>query len=337
MNITINGETFDLNDRLQWAETPVAAFLSEWTDNNDFVMGHTSGSTGAPKPLQLNKAAMEASALRTNRFFGLKEGDRILLCLSTDYIAGKMMVVRAIVGGLNLVVGSTSSLPLWTGSVRFAAMVPMQVRCLMDDAAGRTRFTSIDTLIIGGSPLDCSLRQDLRKLGRPRCFVTYGMTETMSHVAVADLNETAGSLFYKALPDVTFSADKRGCLVINAPYLLAEPLVTNDVVELASATAFRWCGRWDNVVISGGIKLFPESIERHIAPFINLPFFLCGVPDAKLGSKLVMKIEGSPWNDSDLQIFKDTLKSHLGRFECPRDFIFMNKFHRTSSGKIIRA
>ena len=172
----------------EW-ERDLVFFLKEWINDKEYVTGKTSGSTGTPKTIRLSKKAMIASALRTNQFFQLQKEDNVLLCLSANYIAGKMMVVRAIVGELNLIAVSPSSAPDWDDSVAFAAMVPFQVQNLLASEEGKKRLCSIDKLLIGGSPVSDSLEKELYKLP-VNAYLSYGMTETVSHVALCRIEKS---------------------------------------------------------------------------------------------------------------------------------------------------
>lgn len=312
--------------------------MKTWTNGDDFVWGHTSGSTGEPKNIRLNKEAMKASARLTNRHFGLKEGDSILLCLSTDYIAGKMVVVRAIVGNLRLVVADTKSLPEWDGDIDFAAFVPMQIETLLHhDAQSRERLSKVETMIIGGSPLSQELQKELIDLGAKQAYITYGMTETLSHVAVAHITGSDEDLTYHALPGIEFKTDHRDCLTITAKHICSEDFVTNDVVELIDPQSFIWKGRFDNVVNSGGVKLFPEKIEKKISDIMGSHrFYLKGEPDAKLGTKLVMKIERNEISAKEADDLKEKMKERLSRYEVPREIICVERFTETTSGKVKR-
>jgi len=315
----------------------LVSFLKEWQNNEEYVTAQTSGSTGTPKTIYLSKKAMIASALRTNQFFQLKKEDKVLLCLSVNYIAGKMMVVRAIVGGLNLIAVPPSSSPDWEGSVAFAAMVPLQVQTLLASEEGRKRLSSIDKLLIGGSPVSESLERELCELSI-NAYLSYGMTETVSHVALYKIEKKeTNEKIYHALPGVVFSTDDRNCLVIYAPYLQVEPFVTNDVVTLFSETSFAWLGRWDNVINSGGIKFFPEEIERKIADLLPARFYITSFPDALLGQQIVLKIESKQWSDAEKKIFLQKIALRLSKYEIPKQILFADKFEETSTGKIKRS
>lgn len=330
--LQISGKTISLDDIDQIEGTAIAGFLKEWTNSKDHVIGHTSGSTGKPKEIELRKESMRKSAEKTNKHFGLKKDDKILLCLKTDYIAGKMIVIRALVGGLNLICTEVTSCPKWEGDITFAAMVPMQVETLLHDKEGRERLKRIKTLIIGGGPVSKETREKLIELDGPKCYVTYGMTETLSHVAVAEI----GDKEYKALEGIEFGTDDRGCLTIEAKHIQQEPFVTNDVVELADIHTFVWKGRWDNVINSGGIKLFPEEIEKKLSGITKQRFYITSKPDTLLGEKTVMMVEGERWSEAEENEMAEQMKKRLDKYEIPKEIIFMSKFEETRTGKIVR-
>ena len=331
-----NGQTHPLSDPRTWAGTPIESFMQAWTNDKNYVTGHTSGSTGLPKEIKLDKKAMSASARHTNQHFGLSEGKTILLRLSTEYIAGKMVIVRAIEGNLRLIVADTCSLPEWEGRIDFAALVPMQVEKLLhQNAESKKRLSEIGTIIIGGSPLSKLLQKELVEAGCQSAYTTYGMTETLSHVAVAKINGS-GDLNYQALKGITFTTDSRGCLVVKAPHLQTDPFTTNDVVELKGDKEFVWKGRWDNVVNSGGVKLFPETIEKKIAHLINRRFYLTGEEDERLGSQLVLKIEGEEFGSRELENLRAHISESVGKYEQPRKIIFVRHFQETRTGKVKR-
>ncbi|MCR5568386.1 MAG: AMP-binding protein [Paludibacteraceae bacterium] len=333
---TYNGQTHALSDQSAWEGTPIAQFMETWYDGESYVIGHTSGSTGIPKEIMLDKKAMEASAQLTNQHFGLTEGKSILLCLSTDYIAGKMVVVRALTGNLRLIVADTKSLPEWEGHIDFAALVPMQVEALLHhNAESKKRLSEIGTIIIGGSPLSESLQKELIEAGCKSAYTTYGMTETLSHVAVAKITGD-GKLSYHALKGIKFDTDDRGCLVIHAPHIQKAPFKTNDIVDLADGQSFTWKGRWDNVVNSGGIKLFPESIEKKINQLIDSRFYLIGEQDERLGSQLVLKIEGIEPAREKVEQLKAEIAKCVEKYERPKRIDFVSQFEETRTGKIKR-
>lgn len=313
-------------------------FIKTWLDDNSFIEVKTSGSTGTPKIIRLDKKRMVASAKATGNFFDLKPNDKALLCLPCDYIAGKMMVVRAMVLGLNLYSVEPNGNPLESVAnegFQFGAMIPLQVLNSLQNQPNR--FNQIEKVIIGGGVVDNSLLQKLQTCEN-QCFATYGMTETITHVAVKTLNGTHKTNFYNALENVEFSQDERQCLIIDAPYLSDNQIITNDIINLHSKSSFEWLGRFDNVINTGGIKVNPENIESKIANFIKTDFFIAAENDDKLGSQVILLIEESVEKEGeiDLKLLKIHLKSVLSKFEMPKKIYVLPRFERTETGKIQR-
>jgi len=265
----------------------------------------------------------------------LQKEDTVLLCLSTNYIAGKMMIVRALVGHLHLIAIEPASYPTINKPVKFAAMVPMQVETLLSSTEGLEVMSYIDKLIIGGSATSALLETKLQNVST-NCYATYGMTETVSHIALRKINGSDSSDEYRALEGVWFEQDERDCLVIHAPHLQAEPFITNDIVKLKNRNCFEWIGRFDNVINSGGVKLFPETIEKKISSFIAQRFYITSRKDEKLGEKVVLVIESEPFTELKKQQLDVQLNSKLGKFEKPREIIFKQRFEETSTGKVKR-
>lgn len=311
-------------------EKEIGDFLLDWLSPDSELTVRTSGSTGIPIGVALKKQHMVNSAKVTGEYFGLEPGDRVLLCLSTGYIAGKMMLVRAMVLGLEIDFVAPTSGPLdgVTESYKFCAMVPLQLESSIN------RLNQIETVIVGGAPVSSQLR-NLIKLSSTKVFETYGMTETITHVAVRPLNYTdtrSDHYAFEILPDISISQDDRKCLVINAPNISDEPVVTNDIVELISEKEFLWLGRYDNVINSGGIKLIPEHIERKLSSLIKSRFFVSALPDEKLGQKLVLVVEGEEIEGLQELI----LKADLKKFELPKEIYYVPAFKNTTNGKIVR-
>ena len=318
------------------AGNEVAAFLRDWFSPQDYVEARTSGSTGTPKTIRLYKDDMRASARLTCHFFGLGAGTSMLLCLSPAYIAGKMMIVRALESGARLYVEPPSSAPLTYAvvTIDFAAMVPMQVQTLLQSAAGRARLSSIHSLIIGGAPVSPDLEAELSTLP-VACYSTYGMTETVSHIALRRLD--CRSAEFCAIGEVSFSQDNRECLIIHTPQFRCKEFVTNDIVALTDATHFRWLGRYDHIVNSGGIKIRPEELERKMARYIPARFFLTSCPDERLGERLVLVIEGERWADERLTLLKEQWRAAVDTpYHIPREILFLSHLPETSTGKLLR-
>ncbi|HNP33899.1 MAG TPA: AMP-binding protein [Flavobacterium sp.] len=302
-------------------EKPVGDFLLDWFDGKSFIEMETSGTTGTPKTISVSKQAMVDSALATGDFFDLRPGNKALQCLPVKYVAGKMMLVRAMILGFDLEFVAPSSHPLHNNEIDFdfVAMVPLQAQNSIAE------LKKVRKMIVGGAAINKALEKQLLKL-KTEVYETYGMTETITHIAARKLGEKA----FTVLPNVTISYDDRNCLVIHAPRISPEVIITNDIVELVNENQFIFLGRMDNVINSGGIKLIPEQIEEKLAGNIHQRFFIASKPDNELGEKVVLVIEG------EKQDFDDSLYESLGKYEKPKEILFIPKFKETDSGKIMR-
>lgn len=326
----------------------IEEFLTEWKGTGERLLVHTSGSTGKPKPLWVEKRRMEASARMTCDFLGLKEGDTALLCLPLDYIAGKMMVVRTLVRNLQLMTVEPTGHPLSSlpshSSLSFAAMVPMQVWNSLQVPEERERLRQIRHLIIGGGAIDDALAEELK--GFPHAvWSTYGMTETLSHIALRRLNGPKRSDWYTPFRGVTLSLTEDGCLAIDAPAVCAEPLVTNDLAELRQrkeevpvVQEFRILGRRDNVICSGGVKIQAEEVERKLRPLMDRPFLISKRKDEKFGEAVVLLVASpNPLSSDETEKYKALCASALQKYERPRFFLAVDEIPMTETGKPARA
>jgi len=343
------GSSFSLNgdevvqfsnwDAVTGFEATAIRFAQLYLNEDPTVEAKTSGTTGTPKVLALKKTAMQHSARMTGSFFNLKEGYTALLCLPVHYIAGKMMVVRAIELGLALHLVEPTSQPLLAVAdgmaFDFCAMVPLQVQLSLDEEVTKQRLSNMRSVIVGGGAVSVPLQQ--RLLSMPNAYyATYGMTETITHVAVKALNGPDCSDDFVALPGVKIWQDARECLTITAPLLHPEELITNDVIELTDFGRFKWLGRLDNVINTGGVKVMPESVEEQLNAVLTHPYFVAGVPDDLLGEKVVLIIEAAPFHASALKLFQEYLSENLDKFHQPKHLFFVDAFERTESGKIKR-
>jgi len=311
----------------------IAVFLNSWFENSLSLKVQTSGSTGTPKIIELPKTAMISSAKATGDFFNVKAGSSALLCMSSQYIAGKMMLVRAMVLGweLDVIPVVSDPLKLTEKQYEFAAMIPLQVHHSFD------KLEQIDQLIIGGGVLSASLLKKIKGL-KSKVFATYGMTETITHIAVKRLNG-ADDAFYKTLPNIKLNLDDRECLVIDAPLLTQDTIYTNDLVELLDPYSFNWLGRYDSIINSGGIKFIPEQIESKLSDLFSERFFISSEADDLLGNKLVLVIElkaESPTALSEAYLKRIKEAKVLSKFEIPKKIVFLNKFIETPTEKINR-
>jgi len=309
-------------------EVSIGKFIKKWLGDSDTIIVKTSGSTGKPKKIALKKEHMIASAKATCSYFKLGPNTKALLCLSADYIAGKMMLVRALVMGwdLHVVAPEKDALTQYDNDYDFVAMVPYQVHHTFD------ALTKVRKLIIGGGAVSAALEAKLQTIPT-EAFATYGMTETCSHVAVRRLNGLAASDSFAAMQDIKFTTDARGCLVIEAPKISEEIIITNDMVHLENATRFIWLGRFDNVINSGGVKLFPETIEAKLAPFIETPFIITSEKDDALGERVVLVVE---YKDSTTVPNYAEAFTSLDAYERPKRLYTISKFPYTETGKIKR-
>lgn len=336
--LTLNGKRLEGEELLRFcaesAEThmkEIGAFLQEWLNGADTIKVHTSGSTGTPKEILVKKNQMLSSAAMTVAYFGFERGQNALLALPVSYIAGKMMVVRALFSGLNLVCQKPNSHPISLLTeeevIHFAPLTPMQMQNI-EDTKG------IQKILLGGSGLSLRMEDRLQLLSA-EIFMGYGMTETLSHIALRRVNGPRKSRVYRALKGVKIGVDDRGCLRAEVPFL-EEVVQTNDVIDLQDESGFVWKGRADHVINSGGIKLFPEEIERKLAAIIPQRHFVSAVSDDMLGEKLCLFIEGETYSGEDYARLVEEIESLVTEYENPREIYFIEKFVSTASGKIQR-
>ena len=306
-------------------------FLLEWRSDSPYVEVKTSGSTGEPKRMMVEKRRMMNSASITCDFLGLKPGDTALLCMSLDYIAGKMMVVRSIERNLKLITVEPSGHPLTEDSkYDLVAMVPMQVYNSLQVPEEKERLMQIKHLIIGGGAIDESMEEKLRDFPNA-VWSTYGMTETLSHIALRRLNGKEASEWYEPFPSVKVRLNEEGCLVIDAPEVCEETLVTNDIAEIeASGRRFRILGRKDNVICSGGIKIQTEEVERTLKPYLDAPYMISKRPDPKFGEIVVLLTEG------DISDPREACERILPKYQQPKDYLRVDRIPLTETGKPAR-
>lgn len=302
-------------------EQSVGDFLLDWFDDKSYIDMYTSGTTGEPKSIRIEKDAMVQSAIATGDFFDLQPGARVLHCLPANYVAGKMMFVRSFILGFDMDFVAPNSHPLEHNDEKydFAAMVPLQAKNSID------KLSKIKKIIIGGVKIHKSLEQELIKLPI-EIYETYGMTETITHIAAKKVGVEA----FTTLPHVTVSVNENQCLEIVAKNIGTEKIVTNDIVKLISDTQFIWLGRFDNVINSGGIKIMPEQVESKLSTLIPRRYFVNGAPDDTLGEKVVLYVEGEAM-DIDHTVF-----DVLDKYEKPKEVVFIPKFKETATGKIMR-
>ena len=350
-NIILDGRRFEaeelqkMTSPLSW-KNDVYEFIQEWLDEKPTIKAQTSGTTGTPKTILLQKNKMIASALKTGQYFNLGKNEKALLCLSPNYIAGKMMIVRAFVLGLDLVLVEPSGNPLRDADfdeIDFAAMVPLQALNSFQNKKDLQQFRKIKKTIIGGGVVSKTLLNLLQKEDN-HFYATYGMTETITHIAVKKLrsgllqqtSKKEQSDFFETLPNVQIKTDERGCLIINAPDVAEEAVITNDLVEIISPTKFKWLGRFDNIINTGGIKVIPENVEELLGKHLERRFFISSQPDEILGERIILIIEGAIFSIKENEELSSFMKSNLTKFSIPKAIFFIEQFLETDSGKVKR-
>lgn len=336
----LNDNQFDsTNGLLNYSKTlsfKLFSFLKNWLDESDYMVMQTSGSTGKPKSIKVRKDHMVNSATATGIYFDLKPKTTALLCLPLEYIAGKMMLIRSIILGWHVDIVEPTSTPMdqIVKSYDFTAMVPLQLYNSFE------KLDKIKKIIVGGGKINDDIRTRIMDLPT-KIFATYGMTETVTHIAVRSLNKASGydidNNHYQSLPNVILSKDHRDCLIIHAPDVTKKSIITNDIVDLISNTRFRWLGRYDHIINSGGIKLIPEQIEKKIQPIMNHRFFVSSIDDDIFGDKVILIIEGDH-TISNQKILKNQI-SKLGsilNYEKPKEVYYIKNFIMTATNKIDR-
>lgn len=333
-NVLVSRENpADFVEYPQGIQADLARFFGEWFSDAPTLSVHTSGSTGEPKVWRVRKEQMMNSARITCEALGLRAGDRALLCMPLDYIAGKMVVVRALVAGLELVVREPSGHPLAdiVEPLHFAAMVPLQVYDSLQIEEEEKRLAAVGNLIIGGGAIDRALEERLRAMPN-RVYSTYGMTETLSHIALRRLSGPGASEWYTPFDTVAVSLNADGCLVIDAPLVHEGTLVTHDRAVINAQGQFRILGRLDNVIDTGGIKVQAEEVEAALKPVLRAPFMITRAKDPKFGEAIVLLTE-HPDPDS----LKDACRQVLPHYWLPRHYLHIDHLPLTGTGKPARA
>ena len=346
--IWINGRVLSIRQILSRAEIPINefertifSFIEDWLNGMDSFIQHTSGSTGPPKAIVITRRQMTESARLSAQTLDLRRGDAALCCLNASNIAGKMMLARSFTTGMRIICVTPSSNPFREipadMPIDFIALVPAQIHDIVrSDSA--SHLSRVRVTIIGGANVEAQTLNMLQPMGG-NFYATYGMTETMSHIALRLLNGPNASPHYTTLPGITVKVDARNCLVVQWSNLPHE-MITNDLVELISANSFKWIGRWDNIINTGGIKVIPELLEEKIAAVfrtLNLSqkFFIGSLPDAKFGNRITLLIEGSI-GSRNLTSLATALRESLPGHEVPKKIIDRITFIRTANGKLNR-
>ena len=324
-------------------EAKVLDFMRQWLNGTQEFGLTTSGSTGNPQPITLQRRQLEASARRTGDFFDLGPGDRALVCLNCEYIGGLMMLVRGLERNMHLTIVEPHADPFAyvaaDAEFDFSAFVPLQLKAVL--AAGHApRLNRMRAILVGGAPADISLQQELQPLTVP-VWLTYGMTETCSHVALRRLNGPAATSSYRVLNGIAAGQDARGCLTLRGDVTDDQLIVTNDQVQLLDAHTFEWLGRADFIINSGGVKVPAEKVELVLDVALAeigaaRRCFVAGQPDERLGQTVTAFIEGPALTAALEAQLLGLLAARLGRYEQPRQLRYVPEFKTTATGKLDR-
>lgn len=347
INIFYNNKTYGIKNLDSLAEEapffkPAISFIKNWMTNTEKFDFQSSGSTGVPKMLDISRKQILSSVELTRKYLQLKQGEKALVCLSPEYIATKMMIARCLVLGLDIVLVEPCANPLdrvdISTKIDFASFVPMQVQKILD-SAHTDRLSEIRNVLIGGSGVHNSLIYRLKTFNN-NIYHTYGMTETVSHIALRKLDKNSHTNHFKCLSEVRIRTDENNCLVVSGPMTDHKEIFTKDLVEIHNQNEFTWKGRLDNLVNSGGVKIIPELVEEQLISIfrrsnLSNEFFLAGIEDPLLGQKLVLLIEGGH-TDKTLDSLNENMRKFLPKYHIPKEVIFKKEFIRTASGKVRR-
>lgn len=319
----------------------VENFSRQWNSGQAEFEFHTSGSTGTPKKLIVSRRQMMSSAEATIQALNLSANQTALVCLDITMIAGAMMMVRAMIAEMTVYITPPTANPLEflneNDGIDFAAFVPYQLKSIMSTQTGVEKLNKLKVFISGGAPLPLSIEEKIRSNITCQAFQTYGMTETVSHIALRSLTKSH-SEEYTVLPGVEINQDARGCLIVTGAATNFKPIITNDLVKIQAKGRFKWLGRVDNVINSGGVKVHAEKVETAAYKALHKMMLtrnvlVLGKNDPKLGQKTILLVEGAAFNTKS---FADELSSYLNKYEYPKEIIFLDKFPLTLSGKINR-
>ncbi|MBC6989274.1 AMP-binding protein [Hymenobacter sp. BT491] len=353
-SLLLNGREFRYDDIRQYPansptelngyEAKVLDFCRQWLNGAQEFGLRTSGSTGAPQAIQMRRRQLAASAKRTGDYFDLGPGDRMLVCLNCEFVGGLMMLVRGFELNLQMTIVEPHADPLALVSAKepfdFASFVPLQLRTVLDNGHS-ARLNTMRAILVGGASVDSSLNKAIQKLKVP-VYLTYGMTETASHIALRRLNGPEASPHYRVLPGIHVEQDDRGCLTVRADVTDNQLIITNDRIRLLDAHTFEWLGRADFVINSGGVKVQAEKVEQVLEVALaeidtaNRRSFVIGRPDTRLGEQVTAFIEGKPLSAAQNKHLLALLSERLDRYERPRELVYVPEFRTTASGKLDR-
>lgn len=326
----INFYSEKLNETNEKWLKDIYAFLFLWINENDFIEISTSGSTGTPKIIQVKKESMRFSAKQTIAYFGFKENEKWLLCLPAKFIGGQMVLVRAILSGTKIFACEPKIDFSFTNEFDFASMTPMQA-----DKYCHSEF-KIKKILIGGAAIPKQIENKLKKTKKTDFYASYGMTETVSHIALRKVNGNDSSDYFTPFKNILLSTDERGCLTIYNRNYSENVIVTNDLVAFDMQNRFQVLGRADTIINSGGLKIIPEVIEKILEEIIPSRLIISSLPDSHSGEKVVLFIEGEPFDNATMHLLRNFMEQNIEKNKIPKEIIFLDKLRETEGGKVNR-
>jgi O-succinylbenzoic acid--CoA ligase len=308
----------------------IVEFVQEWNNNSETLLIKSSGSTGKPKEFNIQKKYFIASAELSGTYFNYQKDQSIVLSLSIDTIGGKMQVIRALIFEMKLFVLENERNPLlhFDQKATHISLVPLQVEEIIKHSP--EKFSLFNNVLIGGAAINPSLEEEIKSISG-NFFESYGMTETLSHIAIREIKKEN---YFTVLDGVTI-IEHEGCLVISAPTLSIFDLKTNDLVEIISEKQFRILGRKDLVINSGGYKFHPELLERKLSPFLKDSFFFIGEKNNEYGEIITLYIEDD-YTSQKVERINELLGTYFSKYEVPKKMYFVEEFIRSESNKILR-
>ena len=341
MNITFEGTNYTLENlnelEKKYPESKnLLQFIRDWQNNNPMYSFETSGSTGKPKKIIIQRDQIQSSAEATIQYLGLQNQDQVLLCLNPNFIASIMMVARCIINNMDLHVQRPASNPLETlrAEINFASFVPFQIYRMIEDN-NIDQLKSIKNILIGGAPLSNSAFEVLASLDT-NIYLTYGMTETVSHIALMPVKGSHSDANFQIIPGIEIDQDADLCLKIKGKVTNNQWIQTNDVIEIKNEKEFKWIGRRDDVINSGGIKIHPEQIEKTLQEILSFPFIISWRENEKLGRECIIISENHEISQGQLTLIKEMIENKFSKFHIPKSANSVHQFPRTESGKLKR-
>jgi len=308
-------------------------FLLNWINESTAIQLKTSGSTGEPKIIEVRKSTLIFSAEQTIQYFQFKENEKWLLCLPAAFVGGQMILVRAILSKSQVwAVEPKIDLAEMTVDFDFASMIPMQVEKYIQNNVQ----LKISKILIGGASISTSLENKLKYIKNISFYASYGMTETVSHIALRKVNGEDSSIYFSGLKNILLGKDDRGCLTIYNRNYSENVLITNDLVEFDTYERFKIIGRIDNIINSGGLKIIPEEIELRISEIVTQRIMIIGIPDEVTGEKPILLMEGEELDKGTLLLLKNYLLENIDKKKIPKEIVFMNRLEETANGKLDR-